>query len=143
MAQIEVEGHGQPGGAASELPIRVHGSGHKPARPCHGSPLDDLTRAEKHGSSGARRAAHHVHTVVEAEMAIDVQMARRAEHRPIAVGAPAVGMRARILRAVVGLNLGDADGDVTLGRTSSHVGAKQTPSDVEDGPVIPAPIWDR
>ena len=74
---------------------------------------------------------------MQAQVPVDVQAARLGEHHRVARGAAAVGVGARVVVAAVGLDLGDAEGDVALGRAGREVGAEQVAGDDVDARGVP------
>ena len=66
--------------------------------------------ADQHGVGDAFAFAHEVQAPVNAVGAVDIGVARPAEHHGIAHGLPAKAMRRRIL-VIIGLDLNDAAAD--------------------------------
>ena len=69
-----------------------------------------LERAHEDGLRAALGAADEVQAPVDPVRAIDVRVARRAEHGPVARGLAAVAVPGRVV-GVVGLDLDDATAD--------------------------------
>ena len=94
--------------------------------------LDDLAGAQQHGRRRCRSGSRDdVDAVVQAEVPVDVQAARLGEHHRVARGAAAEGVRARVVGAAVGLDLGEPERDVAVGRARREVGAEQVARDRE------------
>ena len=66
-------------------------------------------------------------------------MAGRAEHRGVACGAAAVGVGAGVVRAVVRLDLGEAQLDRAVGGGAYKDAAQQVRGDLQDGAVEERP----
>ena len=85
--------------------------------------------AQQDGRRAAGGLGDDVEAVVQAEVAVDVQAAGLGEHHRVAGGPAAEGVGARVVGAAVGLDLGDPERDVTLGRPRREVGAEQVARD--------------
>src|SRR5262245_45573047 len=66
--------------------------------------------ADQHGTGAAGALAHEIDTPVNPVRAIDIGIARRAEHHSVACGWPAKAMR-RWVGVVIGLDLDDQPAD--------------------------------
>ncbi len=104
-AQVDAERPAQPGRATRQVAVRAPGR----ARPGQLDPLDDLPRPQQHRAGGALDAGDHVAAHVHAVGEVAVEVAGRAEHDRVARRPAAVGVRAGVVRAVVGLDLGEPD----------------------------------
>src|SRR5262249_39767575 len=85
---------------------------------------------DQHGVRDAHRLADEVEAPVDPVRAVDVRVPRRAEHRLVALGAPAVAVRGGIL-VVVGLELDDDAADAV----DIELGADELRRDLVDAAV--------
>src|SRR5699024_5783952 len=68
-------------------------------------PVDDLATAQQHRRGRTRLTTDEVGTVVHAVGEVDVEASRGPEHRPGPRRLAAVGVRSRVVAAVVRLDL--------------------------------------
>src|SRR5512144_526937 len=110
-APVDAEGRGQPRRATSEVTGADVGPA-AAARQFH--PRHDRAGAHQHRLGRSGRGADQVHAPVHAVREVHVDVPGRAEHRGVAGGAAAVGVRPWVRRAGVGLYLGQPYGDETV-----------------------------
>jgi hypothetical protein len=139
VGERQVERLREAPGPARERPLR--GAGRQATQGAHPlQPGHRLERAQQHRRSAAAGFAHHVGAGVHAVAAVDVEAARRTEHRAVAGRRPAVRVRARVAAvADIGLDLDDpADQAGAVGEPVLEIGADQLarhprPGAVEEG----------
>ena len=90
---------------------------------------------QQHGFGLAIRLADEVRAEVHAIGEVDVHMARRAKHDGVARSLPAVGMRGRVCRALVGLHFHEPDSNKTLRAVVPKHAAEQLRRDLGRGPT--------
>ena len=98
---------GQPARPPGQIPIGRPA----PATARLLQPGDHLAGPQQHPRGHAVRPADHVGRPVHPVREVDVQMPRRSEHHRVPRGPAAIGVRRRIRRAVVRLDLDEPDGD--------------------------------
>src|ERR1700722_10978965 len=121
--------------AAGARAQQAHVAHATPAAHCRDA-LERLDRADQHRTGAAFRLAHEVHAPVDAVGAIDVDVAGRAEHHGVALGATAITVPCGI-GVVIGLDLDDAAADAMaqkdradqIRRDRVHAAGKKTASD--------------
>src|SRR5450759_2149027 len=107
--EVQPERDGEARRTAGQIVVASDRAGSKPPRSGELNPIDDLTGPEQHAGRRTGHVANDVHTVVQAEVSIDVEPTGLTEHRGIARAAPSVRVRDRVVRPRVGLDLGDPD----------------------------------
>ena len=98
--------------------------------------VDDLAGPDEHRAGHPDRSADDVGAPVHAVDEVDVQEAGRAEHDRVALGRPTERVRSRVIGALVGLDLGQAHGDVDAAHGTGQARAEQTR---RDRPATAAP----
>ena len=118
------EGLAEPGRPPGQVPVAA-----APAAAGHLETVDDLAGPQQHRRRRALGADHHVAAVVHPVGEVDVEVSRAARTSPRCGGSARGGVRARVARSVVRLDLGEPDRDVAVPQHR----AEQPRGDVEDG----------
>src|SRR5690606_4650720 len=122
---VDTEGGGEAGGALGEFLVVAC---REPPGPGELHALDDLPGAQQDPARTVLGAADQVHAEPHAVREVDVDVPGRAEHDGVA----GVG-------AVVGLDLGQAEGDRTVRCAVYEGAAEEVRGDLEDGSVEELP----
>jgi hypothetical protein len=133
---VHVQGSGQTGRALGQFLVI---SGRKTTFPSEFPAFCDLSCTEQNSARPALGATHHVHAVPHAVGEVDVRMSGGTEHHIVTGCAPAVGVRAGIALARVGLDFRKTEPDRTVRSGAYQRATQEIPCHIENGAVEELP----